>query len=251
MGLGPSGAAEVVKALGPVSDLLNILPIAGMYEAAAVDLVLRAHGLATLGSLIGLSGESLASRTGIVRSRADAIVTAVRRLASLPATRLLRVLVNEDDGSAHLPCVPSRIIAALAMADTLEEEVYSLALQPNVDDALLVLRWWGLPSWPPPTFRQLAAERGLTAERVRQIVLPHERRLCLGGVRPPIATALAMLLLGVGPGMPPVRLAEASAEQGLIAELDVLRTLPALAGAGLIGGMHIQFRSGLLKATRT
>ncbi|MGH7502881.1 MAG: hypothetical protein ACREL7_14235, partial [Longimicrobiales bacterium] len=225
-------------------------PVAGLYEASAVHAVLRGRGFANVSDLIGMTADALAARTGIVRTRAEAIQNAVRRLTAIPPARLSQVVVEREDDSISLPAVDSGIIAALALADTLEEEIYALAIQPRPVDALLLLRWWGLIEGPAPSLHQLSSERGLTGERIRQIIMPHEHRLRLGEVRPPIAIRVAALLLRHGPEMTPCRLVQACAEQSIVVEVNVLRALPALARMGLIGNVRIELRNDVLTAMR-
>jgi len=250
IGLGACGAGEVSGAVARFDKVLAMCPVASLHEANAVHSVLHGRGLETIDDLIGLTAESISARTGIDRTRAQAIEAAVRRLSGIPSARLRRVGGEAADGSIRLPGLDSGVIAALALADTLEEEIYSLVIRPDPIDAFMLLRWWGLTQWPPPTVHQLATGRGLTAERVRQIIMPHEHRLRLGEVRPPIAARVAAVLRRQGPEMDALHFVEACTRHGLVVDVESLRVLPAFARIGLIGPGGIDFQNGYFLAER-
>ena len=130
--------------------------------------------------------------------------------------------------------VDATILCAVALAESAEEEIYGLVLGPPFRDSLLLLRRWGLLSWPRPTLDALASTEGLTRERVRQILTRHEVMLSDSGLRLPRAEAAFALWAEANASLHVDEVVRHARERNVDLTVPVLRTLPTLARMGLI-----------------
>ena len=104
----------------------------------------------------------------------------------------------------------------------------------RVEDSLTVLRRWGVVEWPPPTLEVIASERGVTRERVRQIVAKREDLLRSSGLRLPFASIVADYLEAAGGVLDTATLLSSAARAGADCELTTLRVFEALGRFGLV-----------------
>lgn len=194
---------------------------------------LRAAGCSSVADVLEMRTEEISGVAGFGPRTARALQQMIRRLAAIPADRLRSIGGAIGGEGFPLPRVDARILCAVALADSAEEEIYGLVLGPPVRDSLLLLKRWGLLAWPIPTLEELGRAEGLTRERVRQVVARQETRLRGSGLHLPRASALAKAVVSVATGRERARASE-DPQLSSAALVPVLRTLPALARLGLV-----------------
>lgn len=227
-----SALATVVVPAGGTFELLKRAPLERLAIGPRLAAALRDAGCDSVAHVLTAPRERLAHAVGL--GRANALRRNVRRIAALPAERLRSVTWHAAGHTFALPRLDPAILRAVALAESAEEEIYGLVLGPSVRDSLLLLRRWGLLSWPQPTLEALATAEGLTSERVRQIVARHEAMLSDSGLRLPKAEAAFALWAEVDASLHLDEVVRHARGRNVDLTVPVLRTLPTLARMGLI-----------------
>lgn len=134
----------------------------------------------------GLSDEALAKKLGVDDQTLSALKGRMRKVKSLDA----RVGVEQDLSIGAL--IPDEKLEEASQpvlrAELAEAVRYALGRMHEADRTVLELRW-GLRG-EPMTLEQIAAQRGLTRERIRQIQARAQKRLAAG----PMAKMLQQFL---------------------------------------------------------
>jgi hypothetical protein len=225
--------SSLVVPVGGSFELLKRAPVDRLAIGSRLVDVLRDVGCESVADVLIARRDRLASATGS-ESRADAVRDHARRIASLPAERLISVTWPATPDAFALPRVDVMILRAVALAESAEEEIYGLVLGPPLRDSLLLLRRWGLTSWPPPSLDALAAAEGVTREGVRQIIARHEDMLGSSGLRLPKTQEALRLWAERGFSLDLHEVVRRARHRGGDLTVPVLRTLPSLLPLGLI-----------------
>lgn len=177
-----------------------------------------------------------------------------RKVADREAKRATRRLEQEERNSAvaarklaRKPTTQLQVAAAAALstAQSLDDEIVTLAVTLTDRSRDLVLRRWGYKEYPPAKLEALGELYGITRERVRQITSGHDNLIKTCGIRAPRLQQAAAVLVASGGLLSTARFEAALAAAGIRTSAAALRALPALAESGVLPPIYFHELYGL------
>lgn len=220
--------------------MLSIEPSRRFQDAAISSLYLmeRARagleraGFKTLGDVLAAQHKDIKTIRGLGAKSLARVRLLARTAESVPPEKLAALV--RPGAAGPLPKVPAEILAGVANAQTMSQEVAALANGLGRRDASVFLRRLGAGPGPAPTLEALGVEHGVTRERIRQVCTRHVSLLTESGLRLPIASAAAEALAQTGGMASSRRFVELCRDSGLsVAEAD-LDVMPGLVQMGLV-----------------
>ncbi len=211
------------------------MPVASLYLRDRVRIRLEKAGYKTLGDVLAAQPKDVQAIRGLGAKSLARIRTLARTAKSVPSEKMAALV--RPGAADPLPRVSAEMLAAVATATTLSEEVAALVAGLRGRDASVFLRRLGLGSGPVPTLEALGAEHGVTRERIRQVCARHASLVAESGLRLPIASAAAEVVGEAGGIASARRFVELCREAGIsVAEAD-LAAIPGLVQMGLMPRM--------------
>lgn len=202
-------------------------------------------GVRSLGDLASTPVESLSRIVG--ESGVEQLASCVGQLTAIDAERLKAITWPPDRAwpGFRLPRVDSRILAAVARAETFEAEVRATAAGMPERNARFFLARLPFGSIEPPTVRSLGESAGVSGSRVSQIARDRVYRFEGSGLRLPIACRLVEILDLEGGILGTRGFLRTLRERGVPQRRDRISALPQLARMGLVPPVEYRREHGI------
>lgn len=243
-GVGADSLNEIADALGAVGELVpppstdKLAFPAGLSHWSTkclglpemVVTALRNAGIATLADLEGFDAVHLSAipRMGVAGVRA--VFEGAKSLLALPNHEFVEV----RSGRLQDPCAPLPMLAGLARAQSAEEELSALLIGLTERNAGLVRQRWARPRGRLATLESIAAEHGITRERVRQITEKHDQLLRNSAIKLRHLRRVAEVIDNSGGGVTTHHLMRLLSEAGVHIHPATLDFVQALGELGVI-----------------
>jgi hypothetical protein len=179
-----------------------------------------------VGDLDGLSEVDLALIPQAGQRRAELLLTLVSELHSVPLQQLSK--------GGVVARLPTRMLAAIARAESHEEELVGLLYGLSDRNRLMITDLWTLNRDRPPTLEAIGTKYNLTRERVRQLLNKRVKLLVDAGVSLPKGTQVVEVLEASGGASTTPRLLAECERKGLATTRKGLMSLPELSRIGLV-----------------
>ncbi len=236
----PAALREAVLARPEAAPLLAVprelwpVPVSALEISPRTPPALGRRGIERLGQLDCLTAEDLPWLAGITPAGAAGVARAVGRVRRLSPAHEVLARWTDESGSLRLPDLPLAVLHKLAQAESLDDEVRALVGCLGPRNAALVLARWGADREVPATFTRAGQERGISRERVRQVLAVAEAQLMRCGIILPLGSRIVELLAAAGGRLDTERFLAVLERASLRTTRAALNALPPLARLGIV-----------------